>query len=473
MPRVLVVDDEFGVRESLRMLLKNDCEVVTANGVDEGLRAIADAPPDLVLLDLVMPGRSGFDLLTAVAKADSPPPVVILTATKTIATAVEAMKHGAADYVTKPFEVDALRIKIRQLLEHRALEDEVARLRAKVEGRERLGELLGRSDRMQEIFQTIRQVARSRATVLIHGASGTGKELAARAIHDLGERSGGSFVAVNCAAIPENLIESELFGHERGAFTDAKERHIGKFEAASGGTLFLDEIGDLALGVQAKFLRALQERRVERVGGTAPIDVDVRVIAATNRDLEQDVASGRFRADLFYRINVVPIELPTLPERRVDIRQLAEHFLERARGAAGHGPRKISRGAMAALERSPWPGNVRELENAIEHAVTLAAGDVLKESDLPPSVVRAGQVEGLRQAVRSGRLSFEEAIRDFERALLLEALENTAWNQTRAAERLQITRRGSGLWGEKCRLGARGRVPRRTPSSPAFRRERS
>jgi DNA-binding NtrC family response regulator len=452
MPRVLVVDDELGVRESLRMLLKNDCEVVTANGVDEGLRAIADAPPDLILLDLVMPGRSGFDLLSSVAEGDSPPPVVVLTATKTIATAVEAMKLGAADYVTKPFEVDALRIKIQQLLDHRALEDEVALLRAKVEGRERLGEILGRSERMQEIFQTIRQVARSRATVLIHGASGTGKELVARAIHDLGERSRGTFVAVNCAAIPENLIESELFGHERGAFTDAKERRIGKFEAASGGTLFLDEIGDLASNVQSKLLRALQERRVERVGGTAPIDVDVRVVSATNRDLEQDVASGRFRADLFYRINVVPIELPTLPERREDIRQLAEYFLERARREAGHGPRKISRSAMAALERSPWPGNVRELENAIEHAVTLAEGDVLEESDLPPSVVRGGRVEGLRHEVRSGRLSFEEAIRDFERALLLEALENAGWTQTRAAERLRITRRALKLKMDRCGL---------------------
>jgi DNA-binding NtrC family response regulator len=456
MPRVLVVDDEPGVRESLRMLLKNDCEVVTANSVDEGLRAISEAAPDLILLDLVMPGRNGFDLLTAVTEADSPPPVVILTATKTVATAVEAMKHGAADYVTKPFEVDALRIKIRRLLDRRALEDEVARLRAKVEGRERLGELLGRSERMQEIFQTIRQVARSRATVMIHGASGTGKELVARAIHDLSERSSKNFVAVNCAAIPENLIESELFGHERGAFTDAKERRIGKFEAASGGTLFLDEIGDLALGVQAKFLRALQERRIERVGGAAPIDVDVRVIAATNRDLEQSVASGRFRADLFYRINVVPIELPTLPERREDIRQLAEHFLERARRETGHGPRKISRAAMAALERSPWPGNVRELENAIEHAVILAQGDTLEEADLPPSVVRGGQIEGLRQAVRSGHLSFEEAIRDFERTLLLEALENTGWNQTRAAERLQITRRALKLKMDRCGLASPG-----------------
>jgi DNA-binding NtrC family response regulator len=415
MPRVLVVDDELGVRESLRM-------------------------------------RSGFDLLTAVAKEDSPPPVIVLTATKTITTAVEAMKHGAADYVTKPFEVDALRIKIRQLLDHRALEDEVARLRARVEGKERLGELLGRSERMQEIFHTIRQVARSRATVLIRGASGTGKELVARAIHNLGARSGGPFVAVNCAAIPENLIESELFGHERGAFTDAKERRVGKFEAANGGTVFLDEIGELALSVQAKFLRALQERRVERVGGTMPIDVDVRVVAATNRDLERDVASERFRADLFYRINVVPIDLPQLSERREDIRQLAEHFLERACGEAGCGPRKISRSAMAALERAPWPGNVRELENAIEHAVALAEGDVLEEWDLPPSVVRAGQIGGLRDAVRSGQLSFEEAVRGFERALLQEALESTGWNQTRAADRLQITRRALKLKMDRCGL---------------------
>ena len=452
MARVLVVDDEPGVRESLRMLLKNDCEVVTASGVDEGLGAVAEAPPDLILLDLVMPGRSGFDLLSEVAEGDDPPPVIILTATKTIATAVEAMKRGAADYVTKPFEVEALRIKIRQLLEHRALEDEVARLRATVEGRDRLGGLLGRSEPMQEIFHTIRRVARSRATVLVSGASGTGKELVARAIHDLGARSSGPFVAVNCAAIPENLIESELFGHERGAFTDAKERRIGKFEAAEGGSLFLDEVGELAHGVQAKFLRALQERRVERIGGKAPIDVDVRVVAATNRDLARDVASGRFRADLFYRINVVPIVLPPLSERREDVRPLAKHFLERARREVDHGPRKISRSALCALERYPWPGNVRELENAIEHAVALAEGEVLEESDLPASVVQAGHVEDLRDAVQSGRLPFENAVRDFERALLAEALENAGWNQTRAAERLQITRRALKLKMGRCGL---------------------
>jgi DNA-binding NtrC family response regulator len=452
MPRVLVVDDEPGVRESLRMLLKHDCEVATAASVDEGLRAIADNPPDLVLLDLVMPGRSGFDLLSEMTTGDNAPTVVVLTATRTVTSAVEAMKLGAADYVTKPFEVEALRIKVRQLLERRALEDEVVRLRAAVEGKERLGGLLGRSERMQEIFHTIRRVAGSRATVLISGASGTGKELVARAIHDLGDRSSGPFVAVNCAAIPDNLIESELFGHERGAFTDAIERRIGKFEAADSGSLFLDEIGELSEAVQAKFLRALQERRFERIGGQESIDVDVRVIAATNRDLERDVADGRFRADLFYRIHVVPIVLPDLQERREDIRPLAEHFLVRAREDAGRGPRKISREALVVLERYSWPGNVRELENAIEHAVALAEGDILEVADLPASAVRAGYAEGLRQAVRSGRLGFEAATGEFERALLLEALEIAGWNQTQAAERLQITRRTLKLRMDRCGL---------------------
>jgi DNA-binding NtrC family response regulator len=371
--------------------------------------------------------------------------VVVLSGTRTVATAVEAMKRGAADYVTKPFEVETLRIKIRQLLERRDLEREVERLRARVEREERLEGLLGASEAMQHVFHTIRRVARSRATVLICGESGTGKELAARAIHALGPRAAGPFVAVNCAGIPETLIESELFGHERGAFTDAREQRIGRFESASGGTLFLDEIGELAPGVQAKLLRALQERRIDRVGGSAPVEVDVRVLAATNRDLERDVAEGRFRADLFYRIHVVPLELPPLRERRGDVRLLAEHFLARARAEAGRGPERIARDALAALERFPWPGNVRELENAIEHAVALAEGPVLELADLPPAVAQAGRGEALREAVRSGQLGFEQAAADFERGLLLEALERAGWNQTHAAEQLRITRRALKL----------------------------
>jgi DNA-binding NtrC family response regulator len=295
-------------------------------------------------------------------------------------------------------------------------------------------------------------MADTKTTVLIRGESGTGKELAARAIHDLGPRCQGPFVAVNCAAIPDHLIESELFGHERGAFTDAVEQRIGKFEAASGGTLFLDEISELSVGVQAKLLRALQDLRVERVGGSNPIEVDVRVIAATNRDLERDVADGRFRADLFYRINVVPIELPPLRERREDIRRLAAHFLESARAEAGRGPHRMASEALSALERAPWPGNVRELRNAIEHGVALAEGEVLELEDLPQSVVRAAQIESLGDGVRSGRLGFEEALGDFERALLLEALERAGWNQTRAAEQLHMTRRSLKLKMDRHKL---------------------
>jgi DNA-binding NtrC family response regulator len=294
---------------------------------------------------------------------------------------------------------------------------------------------------MQEVFQTIRRISVSQVTVLIQGESGTGKELVARAIHDLGPRSGAPFVAVNCAGIPDGLIESELFGHERGAFTDAVERRIGRFEAASGGTLFLDEIGELAAPVQAKLLRALQERTIERLGSAQPIEVDVRFVSATNRDLEREVAAGRFRSDLFYRIAVVPIALPPLRERREDVRLLAEEFLARTRAEAGRGPRSIAPDALAALERHAWPGNVRELENAIERAVALSEREVLGRDDLPPAIAQAEQIEEIQAGVRAGRLGFDEAVARFERELLREALERNAWNQTRAAAQLGITRR--------------------------------
>ena len=445
MARVLVVDDEPGVRESLRMILRGECDVELAGSVDEALARLREDPPDLVLLDLVMPGRSGFELLSEVAGKAGAPAVAVLTGTTNVATAVDAMKRGAADYLTKPFEVEALRIKVRQLLARRELEREVVELRARVESGDRVGGLLGRSEAMQEVFRTIRRVAGSRATVLVRGESGTGKELAARAIHELGPRAQGPFVAVNCAGIPDTLIESELFGHERGAFTDARERRIGRFEAASGGTLFLDEIGELAPPVQAKLLRALQERRVDRVGGSAPVEVDVRVIAATHRDLEQDVEAGRFRADLFYRINVVALVLPPLRERREDVRLLAGHFLARARAEAGRGPERIAPDALAALERYPWPGNARELANAIERAVALSERAVLEPDDLPPGIVSAGRADELRLSVRSGEIGLEAAAAGFEREILVEALERCGWNQTRAAEQLRITRRALKL----------------------------
>ena len=443
--RVLVVDDERGVRESLRLLLESECEVDTATDVGTALASIRAEPPDLVLLDLVMPGRGGLALLAELEADPAPPPVMVLSATRSVATAVDAMKCGAVDYLTKPFEVNELRIKVRERLERRALEREVALPRAQLDTPERVGDLIGHSTAMRDVFRAIQRLAESPTTVLITGESGTGKELAARALHELGPRAAGPFVTINCAAVPASLMESELFGHERGAFTDARERRVGRFEAAGGGTLFLDEIGELDAGVQAKLLRALAERRIERLGGDASIELDARLLVATNRDLLHEVEVGRFRKDLFYRIQGVPLELPPLRDRRDDVRQLTLHFLAAAREAAGRGPDRIAPSVYAALERHAWPGNVRELRNAIEHAVALAETEVVQLGDLPPALVRATQLRGLRDAVGSGGLGLDEALGELERGLLAEALAAAGWNQTRAAGRLRITRRALKL----------------------------
>jgi DNA-binding NtrC family response regulator len=455
MPRVLVVDDEPGVRESLRMLLKQDCDVISAGDVESALRQIEAEPPHLILLDLLMPGRNGIELLGELEERELRIPVIVLTATKTVATAVEAMKRGAADFITKPFELEALRMKVRQLLAHSALEQEVVQLRDEVRGRQQMGELLGKSPAMQDVFRAIERVATSRASVLISGESGTGKELAARAIHALSSRR-GPYVAVNCGAIPYNLIESELFGHERGAFTDAIDQRIGRFEKASEGTLLLDEIGELDSSVQVKLLRVLQERCIERVGSSSPIEVDVRIIAATNRDLAADVESGRFRTDLFYRINVVPIRMPALRERREDVRLLAEAYL--TRGARDEG-RDVSfaPATLTAMETYSWPGNVRELENAIEHGLALCDEDVIEVADLPEDIVRSGLTESLRDDWRAGRVGFEETLGRFERELVREALERNEWNQTQAAAELGITRRVLKLKMDKFELDRAGK----------------
>ncbi len=443
MARVLIVDDELGVQESLRMLLKDEYDVSIAGDVAGALACIASDPPDLILLDLIMPGRNGLELLAELSERRDPTPVIVVTATKTVSTAVEAMKRGAADYVTKPFELDTLRIKVRQLLQRGELEREVLRLREEVKGRQQLGDLIGRSPAMQEVFRTLERAARSRVTVLVVGESGTGKELVARALHDLSPRCEGPFIGVNCGAIPHHLIENELFGHERGAFTDAVERRIGRFEAANNGTLLLDEIGELDASLQVKLLRALQERCIERLGSTESIPIDVRVVASTNRDLDSEVRAGRFRADLYYRINVVLIQLPPLRDRREDIPLLAKTFLHKISSEAG-GERsqlQLSRGALAAFQRYAWPGNVRELENAIEHALALCEGDSIRVDDLPVSVRQAGETESLREDWRTGRFTFEQAVARFESQLLREALERSGWNQTRAAEELGVTRR--------------------------------
>jgi DNA-binding NtrC family response regulator len=436
MPRILVVDDEPGVQESLRMLLKSEGDVAVAGDADAALREVAIATPDLVLLDLVMPGRSGLELLAELSEHGVHAPVIVLTATNTVNAAVEAMKRGAADFITKPFELDALRIKVRNLLKNRELEQEVERLRDEVEDRQQLGGMVGRSDMMRTIFRNIERIAKTNATVLVSGESGTGKELVARAIHDLSARAKGPFIAVNCGAIPRDLIESELFGHEKGAFTGATDRRIGRLESAEGGTLFLDEIGDLDAAVQVKLLRALQERSFERVGSSTTISVDIRIVTATNRDLAREVAAGNFREDLYYRINVVPIELPALRERREDIRLLAHTFLARA-GT----DKKFTAAALGSFEGYNWPGNIRELENAIEHGLALCDGDTIDQKDLPIAIGRTGQAEALREQWRQGERSFDETVVRFETEILRESLESHYWNQTRTANALGITRR--------------------------------
>ena len=437
MPTVLVVDDEPAVRESIRMLLKREYTIETAESVDSALRSVEVSTPDLILLDVVMPGRNGLDLLPELHELGLEIPVVVLTATNTVTVAVEAMKLGATDFVTKPFEPEALRVKAAQILERGLLEQEVVRLRDEVRQRHRLGQMVGRSPAMQEVFRTIERLAKASATVLISGESGTGKELAARAIHELSDRSDQPFVPINCGAIPRDLIESELFGHEKGSFTGATDRRKGRFEAASGGTLFLDEIGELEPNLQVKLLRALQERVVERVGGGEAIPIDVRVLAATNRDLEADVATDRFRSDLYYRINVVPLLMPPLRERREDIELLGETFLER------HGPEvpTLSERALRALVEYGWPGNVRELENAIEHGIAMSEGSGIDLAQLPLPVRRSGRAEALREEWRQGEIDFEELVARFESEILREALERHDWNQTRTAAKLGITRR--------------------------------
>ncbi|MDE0886677.1 MAG: sigma-54 dependent transcriptional regulator [Myxococcota bacterium] len=457
MPTVLVVDDEPAVRESLRMLLKREYDIETAESVDTALHSVSRCAPDLILLDVVMPERNGLDLLAEFRQSGIEIPVIVLTATNTVAVAVEAMKMGAADFVTKPFELEPLRLKVAQLIEHQRLEQEVVRLRDEVRQRHQLGRMVGRSPAIQEVFRTVERLAKSSATVLISGESGTGKELAARAIHDLSARSAEPFIPVNCGAIPRDLIESELFGHEKGAFTGASERRIGRFEAANGGTLFLDEIGELEANLQVKLLRALQERVVERVGSTHPVLIDVRILAATNRDLEAEVEAGRFRSDLYYRVNVVPLVMPPLRERREDVELLAETFLGRATRPDPEAPApSLSDAAHRALLDYRWPGNVRELENAIEHGLAMSDGPVIDVARLPLPVRRSGQTEALREEWRQGQIDFEQLVARFETEILREALERQDWNQTRTAANLGITRRILKLKIDKLGIDGRG-----------------
>ena len=431
---ILVVDDEEPQRRVLAgFLRKAGYEVEAVGSPDEALAVVAARTVDLVLTDLRMPGKTGIELLEAVRGLNPEIPVVVMTAYGTVASAVDAMKRGAADYLGKPVDLDELEVLVARTLERRALVSENKALRAQVESRYRLAGLETSNARMQEAINMAARAAASRATILIHGESGTGKELLARAIHYASPRSRAPLVAVNVAALAETLIESELFGHERGAFTGADREHRGRFELADGGTLFLDEIGDLPRGVQVKLLRVLQEQTFERLGGTRQLKVDVRLVAATHRDLDAMVRSGEFREDLFFRLNVVAITLPPLRERREDVPLLVDHFLRRF---ADEGkPRGISREAMDLLLKHDYPGNVRELENLIHRAVVLARGDTITRADLPL------HLGGLKPEAKFDTGGFAERVMAFEKTLIDEALEKAGGVQTRAAAALGMSER--------------------------------
>jgi putative PEP-CTERM system response regulator len=440
-PSVLIVDDEVGIRESLKFILKKDYEILLAKDAEEAFVQFKNHSPDLVLLDIILPDVDGLKVLERIKENESDTIVIMITATKTVKTAVEAMKLGAYDYVTKPFDVDELRLIISRALSTRALEKEVQYLREEVDKSYRFGDLIGKSKPMKEIFNLIRQVADSRSTILVMGESGTGKELVSRAIHYRSNRKDSAFITINCAAIPETLIESELFGHEKGAFTHAFEKKLGRFEIAHQGTLFLDEIGELSLSTQAKILRFLEEKEFNRVGGAKTIKVDVRLIAATNKDLTQAIKKGRFREDLYYRINVVPIVLPPLRERPEDISLLIDHFVHKFNVENNKHVKGLSKEALELMVDYEWPGNVRELENLIERAVTLTSNEYIAPTELPFSLVQLPKYDGLKDSILDGKISLLQGEEKFEREIILDALKRTSYVQSHAAELLGISRR--------------------------------
>jgi two-component system response regulator PilR (NtrC family) len=414
--------------------------VELAGDVPEALLHLDNEEFDVVISDMQMPGGSGLDVLRATQQSSSEAPVIMITAFASTETAIAAMKEGAYDYITKPFKVDEIRIVVEKALEKKSLASENKRLRSELRGRVRERSIIGTSPAMQRVFEFIGQVADTRASVLISGESGTGKEVVARAIHDRGERRDRPFVAVNCAAIPENLLESELFGHVKGAFTGAVQNKAGLFEVAERGTLFLDEVGELTLPLQVKLLRALQEKTIRRVGGTTDRKVDVRVLAATNRQLEQEVAAGRFREDLYYRINVIEILLPPLRERPDDIPLLVAHFIEKYDRELGRPIEGTSEAVMQRLIEYPFPGNVRELENVIERAVALSRGTVIELEALSPSLLNPARGAGRRRITAEG-VDLDHLVNEFESGLLLllEALDAAGGVKKRAAKLLGIT----------------------------------
>jgi two-component system response regulator PilR (NtrC family) len=453
--RVLVVDDERSMRDFLKILLsRRGYETVTAQGGAEAIEMLGQSAFDLALVDLRMPEVDGLTVLREARACGLSTQIVMMTAYATTQTALDAMKLGAYDYVTKPFKVDELTVIIEKALEKAALLEENRALKRKL-GRGVIEGFVGKSAEMREVFDLVAKVAQTRSNVLLLGESGTGKELVARAIHFQSPRKHGPFVPIHCAALPEHLLESELFGHEKGAFTDAHRRRLGSFEDASGGTLFLDEIGEISLQVQVKLLRVLQERVLRRVGGNEEIPIDVRVVAATNQDLEELVAQGRFREDLFYRLNVIQVHLPPLRRRKDDIPLLARHFLAMYSRELQKPIRDIAPDAMDLMLRHRWPGNVRELENAIERAVTLEASDVITAASMPPSMTKENHARTPPNVVAFPEegVDIDHVLGQIERELLIEALRRSHGVRTDAAKLLGITFRSMRYRLRKHQLG--------------------
>ena len=437
--RLLVVDDEQSMREFLESFLRREgYDVSTAADVDTALAYLESDEIDLVITDMQMPEKTGIDLIIETRELSPETAMIVVTGFGTTDSAISAMREGAYDYLTKPFKVDELRIVIEKALEKKLLSNENHRLKEELRSQSRSRNIIGHSRVMQEVHELIGQVAETKTNVLVYGESGTGKELVARAIHDQSPRSGKPFVAINCGAIPENLIESELFGHVKGAFTGALQNKDGLFEAATGGTLFLDEIGELSHPLQVKLLRALQEKSIRRVGDTADRKIDVRIVSATNRRLEDEVAAGRFREDVYYRLNVIQLTLPPLRDRPEDIPLLAQHFIRRFADEIGKEVEGMDGEAFDMLSTYGFPGNVRELENLIERAVALARGPVIGTALLPPTVT-ANPSTGPISRIDDEGVDLEALVATYERSLLSEALSKTGGIKKKAARLLGIS----------------------------------
>ncbi len=438
MARILIIDDEDGIRSILAQLIEYEGhDVRTAPAADEGLEIHEEFAPELTFLDVKMPRMDGLEALSEIRERDPEALVVMISGHGTIDTALEATRRGAFDFLEKPLDTDRILVLLRNALEHRGLRTENARLRGEVESRH---EIVGSSFAIRQLLERIERVGPTDARVLITGENGTGKELVARAIHRLSQRADRAFVEVNCAAIPSELIESELFGHMKGAFTGAHEDRAGKFELADGGTLFLDEVGDMSLAAQAKVLRVLQEGLVTRVGGSRTLKVNVRVIAATNKELEREIEDGRFREDLLHRLNTIPIHVPTLRERREDIPMLARHFRDQVLAESGLQPKRFTDEALEALQEMDWSGNVRELKNAVERLMILASGEKVDAGDVVTLVRGDGHAAG----GLSGNLLGCETFADFkdtaERAFILHKLRENDWNVSETARSVDMPR---------------------------------